>query len=101
MTAIPIEIPPPLYPRLERQCQLRRTAAGKYTAIVESATSRARQGRLAGPARAARHLRRSGGTHVFVTNRTHERAVEMAKTWARFSTSLKGLLSPVLKEGGE
>ena len=27
---------------------------------------------------AARHLRRSGATHVFVTNRTHERAVEMA-----------------------
>ncbi|MDE3165149.1 MAG: glutamyl-tRNA reductase, partial [Acidobacteriota bacterium] len=28
---------------------------------------------------AARHLRRSGATHVFVTNRTHERAVEMAQ----------------------
>jgi glutamyl-tRNA reductase len=28
---------------------------------------------------AARHLRRSGATHVFVTNRTPERAVEMAK----------------------
>jgi glutamyl-tRNA reductase len=28
---------------------------------------------------AARHLRRSGAAHVFVTNRTHERAVEMAK----------------------
>jgi glutamyl-tRNA reductase len=28
---------------------------------------------------AARHLRRSGTTHVFVTNRTHERAIEMAK----------------------
>src|SRR4029077_19619860 len=28
--------------------------------------------------RAARHLRRSGCSHVFVTNRTHERAVEMA-----------------------
>ena len=28
---------------------------------------------------AARHLRRSGATHVFVTNRTHERAVDMAK----------------------
>ena len=28
---------------------------------------------------AARHLRRSGATHVFVTNRTHERAAEMAK----------------------
>ena len=27
---------------------------------------------------AARHLRRSGVSHVFVTNRTHERAVEMA-----------------------
>jgi glutamyl-tRNA reductase len=27
---------------------------------------------------AARHLRRSGATHVFVANRTHERAVEMA-----------------------
>ena len=29
------------------------------------------------------------------------RAVEMAKMWARFSTNLKGLLSPVLKEGGK
>jgi glutamyl-tRNA reductase len=28
---------------------------------------------------AARHLRRSGAAHVFVTNRTHERAIEMAK----------------------
>ncbi|MEO8596646.1 MAG: glutamyl-tRNA reductase [Candidatus Solibacter sp.] len=28
---------------------------------------------------AARHLRRCGASHVFVTNRTHERAVEMAK----------------------
>src|SRR5205814_6170932 len=28
---------------------------------------------------AARHLRRSGAAHVFVTNRTPERAVEMAK----------------------
>jgi glutamyl-tRNA reductase len=28
---------------------------------------------------AARHLRRSGAAHVFVTNRTHERAVEMAQ----------------------
>jgi glutamyl-tRNA reductase len=28
---------------------------------------------------AARHLRRSGAAHVFVTNRTQERAVEMAK----------------------
>jgi glutamyl-tRNA reductase len=28
---------------------------------------------------AARHLRRSGASHVFVTNRTHERAAEMAK----------------------
>ena len=28
---------------------------------------------------AARHLRRSGATHIFVTNRTHERAVEMAQ----------------------
>ena len=28
---------------------------------------------------AARHLRRSGATHVFVTNRTHERAIEMAR----------------------
>jgi glutamyl-tRNA reductase len=27
---------------------------------------------------AARHLRRSGASHVFVTNRTYERAVEMA-----------------------
>jgi glutamyl-tRNA reductase len=28
---------------------------------------------------AARHLRRSGASHVFVTNRTHERATEMAQ----------------------
>src|SRR5579883_602366 len=28
---------------------------------------------------AARHLRRSGASHVFVTNRTHDRAVEMAQ----------------------
>jgi len=28
---------------------------------------------------AARHLRRSGATQVFVTNRTHERAIEMAR----------------------
>ena len=28
---------------------------------------------------AARHLRRSGASHVFVTNRTHERAIEMAQ----------------------
>jgi glutamyl-tRNA reductase len=28
---------------------------------------------------AARHLRRSGASHVFVTNRTHERAEEMAR----------------------
>lgn len=29
------------------------------------------------------------------------RAVEMARMWARFSNSLKGPLSPVLKEGGK
>lgn len=28
---------------------------------------------------AARHLRRSGASHVFVTNRTHDRAVDMAR----------------------
>jgi glutamyl-tRNA reductase len=28
---------------------------------------------------AARHLRRSGCSHIFVTNRTHSRAIEMAK----------------------
>ena len=28
---------------------------------------------------AARHLQRSGVTQIFVTNRTHERAVEMAQ----------------------
>jgi glutamyl-tRNA reductase len=28
---------------------------------------------------AARHLRRSGATHIYVTNRTHERSVEMAQ----------------------
>ncbi|MBS1859694.1 MAG: glutamyl-tRNA reductase, partial [Acidobacteria bacterium] len=44
---------------------------------------------------AARHLRRSGATHVFVTNRTHERAVEMAQLfqgtpveYARFTAML-------------
>src|SRR5918911_730701 len=44
---------------------------------------------------AARHLRRSGASHVFVTNRTHERAVEMAKLfqgtpveYARFTQML-------------
>jgi glutamyl-tRNA reductase len=30
---------------------------------------------------AARHLRRSGATHIFVTNRTHERAIEMAQVF--------------------
>lgn len=30
---------------------------------------------------AARHLRRSGGSHVYVANRTFERAVEMAKAF--------------------
>jgi len=30
---------------------------------------------------AARHLRRSGATHVFVTNRTRERALEMAQIY--------------------
>src|SRR4051794_3542753 len=30
---------------------------------------------------AARHLRRSGCAHVFVTNRTHERAIELAKVF--------------------
>jgi len=29
------------------------------------------------------------------------RAVDMARMWARFSTNLKGLLSPLLKEGGK
>ena len=44
---------------------------------------------------AARHLRRSGASHVFVTNRTHERAVEMARLfqgtpveYARFTSML-------------
>jgi glutamyl-tRNA reductase len=44
---------------------------------------------------AARHLRRSGASHVFVTNRTYERAVEMSKLfqgtpveWARFHAML-------------
>ena len=32
---------------------------------------------------AARHLRRSGATHIFVTNRTRERAVEMAQALRR------------------
>ncbi len=36
-----------------------------------------------------------------LTPRGRSRAVEMAKTWARFSNNLKGLLSPVLKEGGK
>jgi glutamyl-tRNA reductase len=30
---------------------------------------------------AARHLRRSGATHIFVTNRTYERAIEMAEVF--------------------
>jgi glutamyl-tRNA reductase len=30
---------------------------------------------------AARHLRRSGATHIFVTNRTYERAIEMAQVF--------------------
>jgi glutamyl-tRNA reductase len=30
---------------------------------------------------AARHLRRSVATHIFVTNRTHERAIEMAQVF--------------------
>src|SRR4029077_10397183 len=45
--------------------------------------------------RAARHLRRSGCSHVFVTNRTHERAIDMAKLfqgtpveYARFTAML-------------
>jgi glutamyl-tRNA reductase len=44
---------------------------------------------------AARHLRRSGASHIFVTNRTFERAVEMAKLfhgtpieWGRFPSML-------------
>jgi glutamyl-tRNA reductase len=44
---------------------------------------------------AARHLRRSGAAHVFVTNRTHERCVEMAKLfegtpveYSRFTATL-------------
>ena len=36
-----------------------------------------------------------------LTRAGRSRAVEMARMWARFSTSLKGLLSPVLKEGGK
>ena len=35
-----------------------------------------------------------------LTPRGRSRAVEMAGMWVRFSTNLKGLLSPVLKEGG-
>src|SRR5712692_670963 len=30
----------------------------------------------------ARHLRRSGASHIFVTNRTYERAIELAKLFA-------------------
>src|SRR5689334_16431913 len=44
---------------------------------------------------AARHLRRSGASHVFVTNRTYERAGEMAELfqgtlveWARFQAMM-------------
>jgi len=36
-----------------------------------------------------------------LTPEGRRRAVEMAKMWTRFSTNLKGLLSPVLKEGGK
>lgn len=44
---------------------------------------------------AARHLRRSGASHIFVTNRTYDRAIDMAKLfhgtpveWARFASML-------------
>jgi glutamyl-tRNA reductase len=44
---------------------------------------------------AARHLRRCGASHIFVTNRTHERAIEMATLfqgtpidWPRFPAML-------------
>ena len=36
-----------------------------------------------------------------LTRAGRSRAVAMARMWARFATSLKGLLSPILKEGGK
>lgn len=36
-----------------------------------------------------------------LTPEGRSRAVEMARMWVRFSNSLKGPLSPVLKEGGK
>ena len=43
---------------------------------------------------AARHLRRSGATHVFVTNRTHERAIEMAKLFQGTPVEYNALRRP-------
>jgi glutamyl-tRNA reductase len=44
---------------------------------------------------AARHLRRSGASHIFVTNRTHDRAIDMTRLfqgtaveWSRFMAML-------------
>jgi len=36
-----------------------------------------------------------------LTPQGRRRALEMAKMWTRFSTNLKGLLSPVMKEGSK
>jgi glutamyl-tRNA reductase len=42
---------------------------------------------------AARHLRRSGATQIFVTNRTHERALEMAQLFEGTLVDYKNFLS--------
>lgn len=36
-----------------------------------------------------------------LTSAGRQRALEMARMWSRFSTNLKALLSPLLKEGGK
>jgi PadR family transcriptional regulator PadR len=36
-----------------------------------------------------------------LTPKGRARAIEMARTWVRFASNLKGLLSPVLREGGK
>ena len=47
---------------------------------------------------AARHLRRSGASHIFVTNRTHERAAEMARAVSRHADRLHRASSSQLPE---
>ena len=42
---------------------------------------------------AARHLRRSGASHIFVTNRTHQRAVELAELFQGTAVEYSRFLS--------